>query len=224
MTFFADLNCFTITVTVIITAMSVAVLWYTASNSPTKFGGVYGALLGAALACIPMAHDAYCPDADQPHIRAIGWMFPVHSYTYHSGKSTYDGLIACMDVCTPDTPRLALNHRAMHLLQSGPGAYSVVYLGRTEEANIGNGQVMIAHPVVQIYDVRTGDRLAYTDTRRHWPRVIVYLSNALIAIATFCASVSMIRRNRKRDSGETDDQPDDGAPRETEMTKLNLGA
>jgi hypothetical protein len=78
--------------------------------------------------------------------------------------------------------------------------FTVTYLGRMEQADLRNGYQITAHPVVEIDETNTGERIFYVDTTRHWPRVIVLLADSLLCISTFifCLTRSRIRNFSKR--------------------------
>jgi hypothetical protein len=187
MHFLTDLDGLTVTISVIALAVAWLYLVITAKTRPRTLGRPYGLPLAFAFVCVMLARAAYCPDADLPHIRVSGWMWPVQSYTYHSGKGSYTGLIACVDTCDTLAPRLALDDTASRVLKNGRrgAAVSVVYLGREESEVTQGGISVTANPVVEIDNLDNGARLFYRDTRRHWPRAILLLFDALMLVAAF---------------------------------------
>jgi hypothetical protein len=73
---------------------------------------------------------------------------------------------------------------------------TVTYLGRKERAEIGNSQTITAHPVVEIDDSATGERIFYVDTTRHWPRAIVLGADALACLFTFVLCLMHVESRR----------------------------
>jgi len=78
---------------------------------------------------------------------------------------------------------------------------TVTYLGRMEGADLDDNYQITAHPVVEIDDAATGERIFYVDTTRHWPRVVCLLADALICLLTigFCFT-HLESRTSKSDS------------------------
>ncbi len=132
------------------------------------------------------AYTAYCPDADQPHIRRTGTVNFFKAYKYSTGKSHREGILECVGPCGPDVPLMEFNDHATariaHRDLSRP--LTVTYLGRKEQADIWNGYRITAHPVVEIDYSATGERIFYVDTTRHWPRVTVLLADGLVCTIT----------------------------------------
>ncbi|HEY3706339.1 MAG TPA: hypothetical protein VGL22_14855 [Terracidiphilus sp.] len=218
--FFNDLDGLTVFTTLVVVVIGILLVLYTAGERPRSIARRrYGYYVGMVIVCLSIAWDAYCPDADQPHIRATGWAWPVESYTYHSGKSTHTGLIACINSCDDTDPRLALDEYAAYLFRHGavrPGV-SVTYLGRTEKENIGNIRTVPAHPVVEIDSVTDGRRLFYRDTTRHWPRVIVLLSDFVFGMGMMAVCWTLRGREEEGDSAWSNDG------QQNELLGLGLG-
>ena len=220
--FWSDLDGLTVFTSAVVIVAGLLLVLYTAGERPRRIERKYGYYLGLVFVCLSIAWDAYCPDADQPHIRVNGSMWPVKSYTYHSGKNTYTGLIACINTCDNAAPRLALSEYAAYLFRHGPlkSSVSVIYLGRTEEEDIGNHRSLVAHPVVEIDGVPGGERLFYQDTTRHWPRVIVLLSD--FALGLGMVAICWTLRGKDEDAEPTGSLSNNKA-QPNELIGLGLG-
>ncbi len=224
MDFLSDLDGGTVFLLIATVALSFLFLVYTATQRPEKISRPYGLALALGIFCVISSYNAYCPDADEPHLLVRGWTWPIHSYTYHSGKSSYTGLIACANNCSNDAPRLELNHSASRALSRGPAALSIIYLGRTEEADIGNNKIVVAHPVVQIDDLGTGASLYYRDTLRHWPRVIILAMASLFSFASLGICIRIVHFNPKSNGGQDSDSLVSPGASPNELTSLGLDA
>jgi len=205
--FLSDLNSEAIVLTVLSVVINLLVLGYTWSNfrdgSPITISRVYGLPLGLAAVCIFLAYEAYCPDADQPHVHLTGQVVRQQSYTYSSGKSTYIGTLVCMDSCTQDRPLLEFRsvvRKQLAQIEALPQV-TVVYLGRTERADVVDGGKVTAHPVVEVDDAAGGTQFFYEDTTRHWPRVWVLMGDIALGCGTF--ALCLLMANKKRDSGDS---------------------
>jgi hypothetical protein len=234
MQFLADLNAPTVLLTglsALLVCVFLGLLWGSYGGRwPKESGRVLGFLLGVALICFLNAHDAYGPDADEPHIQRTGAINLFKPYTYSSGgrhSTTRHGLLMCVGPCDRNVPLMkfdaivmaSVSHRD---LSSG---YAVTYLGRKEQASIGNGYSITAHPVVEIDDTATGDRIFYIDTTRHWPRMILLAADALACIFTFvfCLIRSGSGTDVDDEGGGASFQSDRVHPMPDELTGLGLG-
>jgi len=213
MQFFADLNGLVVFYTLFNIAIAVAFLVSLRSsynhNWPRENGRALGVLLTAAAFPLFFVYDAYCPDADQPHIRVTGPAIPIKAYSYSTGgrhSVLRHGLLVCIGSYSPNAPALEFDRELTYLLKARihDQPVTVVYLGRREQANIGSGYAMSSHPVVEIDDPLTGEQLYYIDTTRHWPRVIVLVADALIGLVTFLICIRSV--GSKSESDKDDDQ------------------
>jgi hypothetical protein len=222
--FLNDLDGITIFASVMVVLIGLLLVLYTAGERPKSLGRRYGAYTGLVCVCLSIAWDAYCPDADQPHIRTTGWMWPVGGYTYHSGKSTRKGLIACINTCDDAAPRMALDEYAAYPFRHGPVSpgVSIIYLGRTEQEDIGNRQTISAHPVVEIDSLTDGTRLFYRDTTRHWPRVIVLLTDFAVGLGMMAICWALRGKEEDGESNGSGSNDRDGQP--NKLVGLGLGA
>jgi len=190
MQFLGDLDGLTIFMIVAAVVLAVAALamlrvafegkWQPEGNT------VLALLMFAAIFSFIHAYKAYCPDADQPHIRLTGPLSPYKIYRYSVGRRSYRlGMLECVDPCNTTVPLLEFNREAVQLIvgREPSARYTVTYLGRKENANLQNGYSITAHPVVEIQDP-SGDRIFYIDTTRHWPRTITLLAGGSMCIAT----------------------------------------
>jgi hypothetical protein len=133
------------------------------------------------------AYDSYCPDADQPHLRATGPVNQLKPYRYLEMRHWETGILGCVGPYGKGVPLMRFDERATalvaNILPSVP--LNVTYLARLERADTSDGQRFQAHPVVEVDDAATGDRIFYLDTTRHWPRVIILLGNIFICLLAF---------------------------------------
>jgi hypothetical protein len=191
MQFLYDLDGLTVLMTglsIALVGIILALLWVSYEGKWPEDGGVIGVLLLLPIFCLIHAYTAYCPDADQPHIRRTGQVTPFKPYRYRTGRRSYhDGILECIGPCGKGVPLMEFDEHATALVADGdPSApFTVIYLGRMEEADLRNGYQITAHPVVEIDETNTGERIFYVDTTRHWPRVIVLLADSLLCISTF---------------------------------------
>ncbi len=187
---------------------------------PIKFNRAFGIPLGLSLYCFPLAYDAYCPDADQPHIRYSGPVYPISRYTYHAGKSSHEGIICWIGAGSGTGTYLEFDEHAVTRVSRAHalGPLSVVYLGRAELAQVKTGSSPAAHPVVEIDDSVDGRRLFYRDTTRHWPRVIVLLTDALLGILSLVLCLRMCGASTAQDDSVSELTTDS----ENELTGLGL--
>jgi hypothetical protein len=200
--------------TVLLTGLSVALvfvilalLWVSYGGRWPKDGGVLGLLLLVVLFSSIHAYKAYCPDADQPHIRKTGPVNPFKPYRYSTGRHSHgDGILECVGPCGKGVPLMEFNERATALVASRDASapLTVTYLGRMENADIRNGYQITAHPVVEIEETTTGERIFYVDTTRHWPRVIVLLGDGLLCISTFVFCLMRVESGTPEDDGSGD--------------------
>jgi hypothetical protein len=226
MRFLSDLDGLTIFLTgisVVLVLVFLGLLWGSYGNRwPKENAGMLGLLLAVAIFCSVVAHTAYCPDADQPHIQRTGLITPFKSYAYSVGRhSTRTGILECVGPCGHDVPlmefdALIMARLARRELSSG---LTVTYLGRKELANIGSGYSITAHPVVEIDDASTSDRIFYIDTTRHWSRMIVLLTDALVCILTFVFCLVRVESASAEEDGSSF-QSDRVHPMPDELTGL----
>jgi hypothetical protein len=231
MQFLADLDGFTIflsVVNVLIAAVFLGLLWKSYDNRwPDENGRVLGFPLAIAAMALFFAYQAYCPDADQPHIHLSGQVIPFKTYTYQTRRARHTGILACIGACGRGVPVIEFDEGTSYLLTYRVHAQpvSVVYLARLEEANIGNGYVMRVHPVVEASNLATGEQLFYRDTARHWPRVFVLVGDALIGLVTFGICIRTTGAKPRHDDGEEDAASsaveEDSSP--GQLTDLGLG-
>lgn len=232
MQFLADMNGLTVLLTglsVLLVFVFLGLLWGSYGNKwPVENVRILGILLAAATFSFAFAYKAYCPDADQPHIQRTGPITLYKPYTYRVGKSgTGYGILVCVGPYSREVPLMEFDAHIKARLahRDFSNALTLTYLGRKEPANIGNGYTITAHPVVQIDDPATGERIFYIDTTRHWPRVIVLLADALITLLTFWICI----RKCGADAGSGEDdgssvQSDRDHSMPDELTELGLGS
>lgn len=208
MQFLYDLDGLTVLLTglsIALVCIILALLWISYEGRwPKESGGVLGLLLLLTGFCSVHAYTAYCPDADQPHIRRTGTLNPFKAYKYPTGKNSHgEGILECVGPCGKGVPLMefdqSLTWNVARKYASAP--LTVTYLGRMEQADIWNGYRITAHPVVQIDDSATGERIFYVDTTRHWPRVIVLLADGLICILTLIFCFTRIESGTAGDDG-----------------------
>jgi hypothetical protein len=184
--------------------------------------------LGAILAVCPLflVYDAYCPDADQPHIQVAGQAVPLRSYFYSEGKHTVEGTVIRVEARDIRSPQLELDRHASSILTGShsPSRFRFIYLQRTEEANLRNGLALIAHPVVEVSDAETGERLFYVDTSRHWPRVILLVCDACFGCLSWFVILRMARLRPDPEEGVGNFQSDNVHPMPNDLTGLSLNA
>jgi hypothetical protein len=232
MNFFGDLDSMTITLTVLTLVVSLAFFAFLADASrnkmPVKIGRPFAIPLVLVFACFAVAYDAYCPDADQPHIQVTGAVVPIRLYTYHAHKSVHTGLIACVDPCGGESaPLMKLDDLAKRQVDavSASEQLTLVYLGRTDEVDIGDSQSMIAHPVVEVSSAYKGARLFYIDTTRHWSRVILLLADGLFGILAFIIFLRMVHSIPATEADGTGNSASEGMQATpNELTSLGMGA
>jgi len=144
--------------------------------------------------CIAAGWDAYNPDADQPHIRRTGRLIPKYpAIFHHRHDSDTHGVLACVDSCTGDVPLISMGQ---FLTQDWQNAgmqrpYTVVHLGRKDDVDIGSS-LMTAHPMVEMIDPTTGREMYYIDTTRHWSRLILLSTGALLCLLSLivCSKIA----------------------------------
>ncbi|HTB98973.1 MAG TPA: hypothetical protein VK716_18330 [Terracidiphilus sp.] len=200
MAFLHDIDAFTFVFFLVTVLLWGFLLLRSATGQPSRVGRMHCIGLGLAIAYIFIAYEAYSPDADQAHLRIAGKTWSIHRYAYHRGKRAFTGNVVCVNDCSAGAPRLELSQRASQALNNGPANLSLVYLGRTEDADIGNRQFIAAHPVVEIYDLASGKQLYYKDTHRHWPRAIVFGIASLFSFVSFgiCLQRARARQGTKQ--------------------------
>lgn len=229
MNFLDDLDSLTIALTVGTILLNLIYLFFMwrarEDGSPVKLGRQFGIPIALLVFCLFAAYDAYCPDADQPHIRIAGPVTPLGSYTYYTNKSKHHGLLACVNDCSHGAPTLEFSESATaRLVHSGSLQFlTVVYLGRAEAVEANGTNNWVAHPVVEITDPASGTQLFYKDTTRHWPRVLVLLADALIGILAFLLFVRMSRSDSDQDEGDSSDSQS-ASSMPNELTGLGLGS
>lgn len=210
MQFLYDLDVLTVLLTglcIALVCIILALLWISYGGKWPKDGGVLGLLLLLAVFCSIHAYEAYCPDADQPHIRKTGPVNAFKPYRYRTGRRSYhEGILECIGPCGKGVPLMEFNERAIALVaeRDTSAPLTVIYLGRMEKADILNGYQITAHPVVQIDDPATGDRLFYVDTTRHWPRVMCLLADDLICIVTFIFCLTRVESGSSESDSSSD--------------------
>jgi hypothetical protein len=157
--------------------------------------------------CFVHAYTAYCPDADQPHIRRTGPVHMFKPYRYPEGKHYDLGILECVGPCGKGVPLMEFNERATAaVVDRDPAApLTVTYLGRMEQADLQNGYQITAHPAVEIDDAATGERIFYVDTTRHWPRVMCLLADGLICIVTFIFCLTHLESGSTQDDGSSNE-------------------
>jgi hypothetical protein len=211
MQFLGDLDGITVLMTGVSVALVfviLALLWVSYDGRWPKDGGVLGLLLLVVLFGSIHAYTAYCPDADQPHIRKTGTLTPFKRYRYPIGRHSHgEGILECVGPCGKGVPLMEFNQHATALVAGrDPSApLTVTYLGRKEMADIWNGYVIAAHPVVEIDETTTGERIFYVDTTRHWPRVMVLLMDGLLCISTFVFCLMRLESGSSEDTGSSDE-------------------
>lgn len=231
MQFFNDLDGLTVIlagVSVVSISAFLGLLWGSYGGRwPKDNARVLGVLLAVAFVCFVRVQDAYCPDADQPHIKLTGPITPFkpYNYTVSSGRhsSTRRGLLVCVGACSADVPLMEFRAEIMESLahRDLSSGFTVTYLGRKEPADLGYGYAITAHPAVEVDDQATGEPIFYKDTRRHWPRVIVLVASGVMCILTlvFC----LTRSASESASGDESSSQDDGnEPIRNDLTGLGL--
>jgi hypothetical protein len=184
---------------------------------------VLGILLLVPVICSIIAYNAYCPDADQPHIRKTGTLTPFKAYKYPIGKNSHgEGILECVGPCGKGVPLMEFDQGLTWNVARIYGSLllTVTYLGRMEQADIWNGYRITAHPVVEIDDA-AGQRIFYVDTTRHWPRVIVLLADGLICVLAFVFCMTRVESSSAED-GSSIVQSDRTHPMPDELTGLGL--
>jgi hypothetical protein len=232
MQFLGDLDGLTFLWTalcVLLAGLFLALLWVSYGNKwPSANARVLGLLLAVGVFGFVFAYNAYCPDADQPHIQRAGLITVYEPYTYTVGKgSTRSGLLVCVGPCGQGVPLMEFNQKVIaSLKQRGYSIpLAVTYLGRRDDANIAHGFTIAAHPVVEIDDPATAERIFYIDTTRHWPRAIVLLFDALISLTTFGICIRTTGASAGSDEEEeSSSQSDQDRSTSNELTGLGLGA
>ena len=194
MQFLTDLDGLTVLLTGLslgLVTMILALLWVSYGGRWPKDGAVLGLLLMPAFFSVLHAYEAYCPDADQPHIRRTGIVNAFKPYRYPTGRHSHGyGILECVGPCGKGVPLMEFNEHATALVKGRDPSLplAVTYLGRMEGADLDNSYQITAHPVVEIDDAATRERIFFVDTTRHWPRVICLLADTLIYMLTigFC--------------------------------------
>ncbi|MGD0734902.1 MAG: hypothetical protein ABR976_07130 [Terracidiphilus sp.] len=209
MQFFNDLDGLTVIlagVSILLACAFLGLLWGSYGGRwPKDNARVLGVLLAAAFFCFLRIPDAYCPDADQPHIKLTGPITPLKNYNYRvsSGRRsvTRRGLLVCIGPYSAQIPLMEFNVGAMGSIGGRDLSrdYTVIYLGRKEQADLGNGYAITAHPAVEVDDAASGERIFYIDTRRHWPRIIVLATGGLICLLT---AVICLKRSGSDSAGD----------------------
>jgi hypothetical protein len=229
MQFLADLDGLTFFLTglsIVFVLVFLVLLWVSYEGRwPRESAGVPVALLALTVFCSVHAYTAYCPDADQPHIRRTGTLTPFRTYRYAVGKHSYRvGILECVGLCGNGVPLMEFNATATALIRGrNPSIpFTVTYLGRREQADIWNGYRITAHPVVEIDDSTTGDRLLYVDTTRHWPRVIVLLADGFLCILTFVFCMTRTESGSAEQDGSSDEPARRSVPIPDTLTGLGL--
>lgn len=215
-------------VSIVLACAFLGLLWGSYGGRwPRGNGAVLGVLLAIAFFCFVRIYDAYCPDADQPHIKLTGPITPFKNYNYKvsSGRhsSTRRGLLVCIGPYSAQVPLMEFNAGAMNSITGRDLSrdYTVTYLGRKEPADLGNGYAITAHPAVEVDDSISGERIFYIDTRRHWPRVIILVAGGLICLLTVVICLMRCRSVSAGDDGSSsqDDGNDSSA---NDLTGLGL--
>lgn len=227
MAFLADLGGLTIFYTIVVVFL--VSLYLTAlyrsygGKWPTGNGLALAILAALAFICGHNAWQAYCPDADQPHIRVTGPIVPFKEYTYSSHRARYKGILACIGPCGQNVPLLAFDEPATKklstMVQFQP--LTVVYLARKQDAEIGGALMMRAHPVVEMDASDTGKQIFYIDTTRHRSRAIVLGFDS--SLATLTILTCLLSAGVKAGSKEDDDGSPESDPRPWSPVELDLG-
>jgi hypothetical protein len=232
MHFLSDLNGTTVLLTglsILFVCVFLRLLWGTYGNRwPKDDVWVLGLLLGVAFLCFLNVRDAYCPDADQPHIQRSGAInrFKPYTYAVPSGRHstvTRTGLLVCVGPYDHDVPLMEFDAAIMASVahRDFPGGVTVTYLGRKEPADVGNEYAITAHPVVEIDDAATGARIFYIDTTRHWPRVIMLVADGLVCVLVFILCLARTRSGTAEDDGtNSGSEGDQSVP--SDLTGLGL--
>jgi hypothetical protein len=173
MQFLGDLDGLTIMLTgfsVLFVPVCLGLLWSVYGGRWPKNSAIAPAfLVFVAIFSLMRAYRAYCPDADQPHIHKTGAVNPFKTYKYSTGKhSHHEGILECVGPCGQGVPLMEFNEHATALVAGRDPSVplTVTYLGRKEQADIWNGYRIMVHPVVEIDDAATGERIFL---RRHNP-------------------------------------------------------
>jgi hypothetical protein len=164
--------------------------------------------LAVVVSILPLTstYDAYCPDADQLHVEAIGGLVPERTYKYRAGKHDYEGLLAHLVQEGRKSQLLEFNAEALGNIKESHSTlrFRAVYLERLDFADIENGMQITAYPVVEVTSSDTGERIYYRDTKRHWPRVILLLFSTVANTVLFALSFWFYKKAEK-----FKDSPDD---------------
>ena len=210
MQFLYDLDGLTVLLTglsIALVCIILALLWTSYEGRwPKESGGVLGLLLLLTGFCSVHAYTAYCPDADQPHIRRTGILNPFKAYKYPVGKSSHgEGILECVGPCGKGVPLMEFNQGLTWSVarEYASVPLTVTFLGRMEQADIWNGYRITAHPVVEIDD-ESGERIFYVDTTRHWPRVIVLLADGFLCICTFVFCLTRAESGTSQNDSSSD--------------------
>jgi len=229
MQFLSDLDGLTIFLTgmsIVFVIAFLVLMWNSYGGRwPKESVGVPVILVAITVFCSVHAYTAYCPDADQPHIRKTGTLNPFRTYRYRVGKHSYrTGILECVGPCGKGVPLMEFNQYATALVAGrNPSApLTVTYLARKEWADVWNGYRFTAHPVVEIDDSATGERILYVDTTRHWPRVLFLLADDAICILTFAFCMTRIESGNA-ENDDSSDQPERIDPSPDQLTDLGLG-
>jgi hypothetical protein len=210
MHFLSDLDGPTVLLTGLSFALAslvLALLWVSYGGRWAGGGGILGLLLLPVFFSVPLAYEAYCPDADQPHIRRTGSVNAFKPYRYPTGRHSHAyGILECVGPCGKGVPLMEFNEQATALVNGKDSSLplTVTYLGRIEQADLDNNYQITAHPVVEIDDTASGERIFYVDTTRHWPRVIFLLADVLICVATAAYCLTHVESNPSKSDSSSD--------------------
>jgi hypothetical protein len=218
MQFVGDLDGLTILLTgfsVLLVFVTQWLLWGVYERSWPKENAIAPAfLVFVAIFSFMRTYGAYCPDADQPHIQRTGPINPFKAYKYTTGKNSHhEGILECVGLCGKGVPLMEFNEHATALVAGRDPSVplTVTYLGRKEQADIWNGYRITAHPVVEIDDSATGERIFYVDTTRHWPRTIVLLADGLACMTTLVLCLIPGKPKSDEEDGSSD-QSEESTP------------
>ena len=183
-------------------------------------------LIYLSIACLFPVWNAYCLDADQPHIRVTGIVQFVKRYAIHRRhQDDIYGFLGCINDCSQKAPLLEFDPGIFGEFSPAPIGedLTVVYLGRQESADVGPYSIS-AHPIVEIDDPGSGRQLFYTDTTRHWWRVTLLLADSLFCWLSLYLCNRMARTNPDLEDDRSDRaRPDPKEPSINTLTGLGLG-
>lgn len=226
MNFLNDLNLLSVAATAITVILCACILfldvrdWVNRRKLNGQFDGIKQCvyLCFLSLACLVGAIDALSPSAHVPHKTVTGEYRVVH---HVSGKGGSTDFICVIDCTRTGGYTLALNDDAQSVLWKRPkgGRYEFEYLTRPT----GNALSGVSLRVVGIRDAESGARLYEVDLVRHWGRVVLFMFDFLLLIATGILGVRL-ECSQKKEKGDGDDEDIESEPEGRLITRLDLAS